>query len=349
MFYTFDSQTKNMAHIVNKEILQSYILTTAKYDFNVYEKRILYRMIELNQKLIEGKELDRRYSIQKGQLESLIYTMPISAFLNGEEDKNHKRIKIAFESLQKKIISYDDKENKIWHSSGIIFNVKMDYGRAEQITFQVPDFIYQALMDFSKGFKKYELKTAMQFESVYSMRFYELFSNQKTPINYSIDNLKEMFNIKDKYERVNSFFRYVIDPAKKELDKCSPYTFHYETIKTGRKITGVRFIPIHQPQFEDEELKKQKVMKQMSNRWFIPKNIEDYLKYNYEFTDKELNNNLALFESLYNKLPEEEFLDFLVELKEQSVVYEIKNLKAYLIGSLKKKSEQLFEQKYLQK
>ena len=87
----------------------------------------------------------------------------------------------------------------------------------------------------------------------------------------------------------------------------------------------------------------------MSNRWFIPKNIEDYLKYNYEFTDKELNNNLGLFESLYNKLPEEEFLDFLVELKEQSVVYEIKNLKAYLIGSLKKKSEQLFEQKYLQK
>ena len=27
-------------------VLQSYILTTARYDFNVYEKRILYRIVE---------------------------------------------------------------------------------------------------------------------------------------------------------------------------------------------------------------------------------------------------------------------------------------------------------------
>ena len=332
---------------MNIEIIQSYILTTAKYDFSVYEKRILYRIIELNQNLIEGKTLDSRYSLTKGQLESLIYTMPISAFLNGEDDKNHKRIKSAFESLQKKIISYDDKENKIWHSAGIVFNVKMDYNRTEKITFQVADFIYQALMDFSKGFKKYELKTAMQFESIYTMRFYELLSNQKTPINYSIENLKEMFDLEGKYDRSTNFLQKVIEPAKKELDKCSPYTFHYERIKTGRKITGIRFIPIHQPQFEDESLKKQKVMKQMSNRWFIPKNIEDYLKYNYEFTDKELNNNLNLFEVLYNQMKEEELLDFLVELKR--LTSWVDNPKAYIIGALKKKAEQLFEEKHLQK
>uniref|UniRef100_UPI0024A6128F hypothetical protein n=1 Tax=Empedobacter sedimenti TaxID=3042610 RepID=UPI0024A6128F len=63
----------------------------------------------------------------------------------------------------------------------------------------------------------------------------------------------------------------------------------------------------------------------------------------------ELNNNLSLFESLYNHLSEEELLDFLVELKAQSVLYEIKNIKAYLIGSLKKKAEQLFESKYITK
>ena len=167
----------------------------------------------------------------------------------------------------------------------------------------------------------------MEFESVYSMRFYELLSNQKTPINYSIEALKEMFSLSGKYSQTRDFIKRIIEPAKIELDKCSPYTFHYETIKTGRKITGIRFIPIHQPQFEDESLKKQKAMKQMSNRWFIPKNIEDYLKYNYEFTDKELNNNLSLFESLYNHLSEEGLLDFLVELKAQSVIYEIKNIK----------------------
>ena len=85
----------------------------------------------------------------------------------------------------------------------------------------------------------------------------------------------------------------------------------------------------------------------MSNRWFIPKNIEDYLKYNYEFTDKELNNNLSLFENLYKNLNEEELLDFLVELR-PSVQY-ADNPKGFLIGALKKKFEQLFEQKYFTK
>ena len=32
--------------INNKELIQSYILTTAKYDYSVYEKRILYRIVE---------------------------------------------------------------------------------------------------------------------------------------------------------------------------------------------------------------------------------------------------------------------------------------------------------------
>ena len=332
--------------INNKEVLQSYILTTAKYDYSVYEKRILYRLIEVFQKYTTGNKLNDKVIIQKDLFDVNIVTLPVSMFLVNEVDKNHHRIKEALIRLENKIFEYED--DTTWQLIRLISEPKIE--KYEQTaTFRINPKIVEAFLDFSKGFKKYELKIAMEFESVYSMRFYELLSNQKTPINYSIDTLKDLFKVSEKYKRINDFFSYVIEPAKKELDKCSPYTFHYESIKTGRKITGIRFIPIHQPQFEDESLKKQKAMKQMSNRWFIPKNIEDYLKYNYEFTDKELNNNLSLFESLYNHLTEEELLDFLVDLKAQSVLYEIKNLKAYLIGSLKHKSEQIFEEKYIKK
>lgn len=31
--------------INNKQVFQSYVLTTAKYDFSPYEKRIMYRLI----------------------------------------------------------------------------------------------------------------------------------------------------------------------------------------------------------------------------------------------------------------------------------------------------------------
>ena len=333
-----------MAKIKNKELLQSYVLTTAKYDFSVYEKRILYRIVEIQQELLEGKKLNERYFLTENQYQDITYTLPISLFLKENDKNNHKEVKKALESLKKKEITYQDDE--IWASLTIIANPKIRT-RAETITFTVDKMINDVFLDFSKGFKKYELKTAMTFESTYSMRFYELLSNQKKPINYSIDSLKEMFNVSDKYKLTADFIRRIIEPAKRELDKCSPYTFHYEPIKTGRKITGIRFVPIHQPQFEDESLKKQKVMKQISNRWFIPKNIEDYLKYNYEFTDKELNNNLNLFETIHNNLNEEEFLDFLVELRPSAQYAD--NPKGFLIGALKKKSEQLFEQKYLQK
>ena len=335
-----------MSKINNKEVLQSYILTTAKYDYSVYEKRILYRLVELFQGLIQNQKLKDKIVIEQDNQNTSIVSMPIKLFLQNETDTNHIRIKSALKNLAKKFFEYEDEND--WELISVISEPKIKKN-TEIATFRINPKIVEAFLDFSKGFKKYELKVAMEFESVYTMRFYELLSNQKTPINYSIDTLKEMFQIENKYKLTADFLRYVIEPAKKELDKCSPYTFHYETIKTGRKITGIRFIPIHQPQFEDESLKKQKALKQMSNRWYIPKNIEDYLKYNYEFTDKELNNNLSLFESLHNHLSEEELLDFLVELKAQSVLYEIKNLKAYLIGSLKKKSEQIFEEKYLKK
>ena len=45
--------------IKEKELIQSYILTTAKYDYKVFEKRIFYRIIEQFQFLIEGKELNK--------------------------------------------------------------------------------------------------------------------------------------------------------------------------------------------------------------------------------------------------------------------------------------------------
>ena len=263
--------------INNKEILQSYILTTAKYDFSVYEKRILYRLVELNQHLIEGQKLNDKIVLDNNQAGDISYTLPISLFLKDDDKNNHKEVKKALESLKRKELTYQDDDT--WASLTIIANPKISRYK-ETVTFTVDKMINDAFLDFSKGFKKYELKTAMEFESVYSMRFYELLSNQKTPINYSVEYLKEMFSLSDKYKLTADFIRYVIEPAKKELDKCSPYTFHYEKIKTGRKITGIRFIPIHQAQFEDESLKKQKAMKQMSNRWFIPKNIKDYLKYN---------------------------------------------------------------------
>ncbi|MEK6495477.1 replication initiation protein [Myroides odoratimimus] len=320
--------------ITDKEVLQSYILTTAKYDYSVYEKRILYRIIELNQYLMEGKQLNAKHAVNPTLYDSYQYIMPLSTFLTDEDkDKNHARIKKAFETLSQKIITYDDKTNKQWRASGIVFNVKMDYSRADSVTFYVADFIYNALMDFSKGYRKYELVTAMSFQSEYSMRFYELFSNQAKPINYSIEELKEIFCITNKYKLTADFLRYVVEPAKKELNEKSPYTFIYKPLKTGRKITSLQFIPIYQANKENQGLKAKKLGKQMSTRFYLEPTDKEYLMAQYKFTEKEIKNNCDLFEELYQVLDKGELIDKLADLRR--FASETNNPKGYVIKSLK--------------
>lgn len=318
--------------INNKEVLQSYILTTAKYDYTVYEKRILYRIVELLQAMTEGKKLNLRYNVQVTTLEDYDITMPISAVLADEKDENYTRIKNAFTSLQKKIIQYEDK--KSWQSLNLLERPKIiKDGGNSVVSFRLSPLIAECFMDFSKGYRKYELATAMLFQSEYSMRFYELFSNQSKPINYGIDTLKEMFGITGKYKLTADFLRYVVEPAKKELDEKSPYTFIYKPLKTGRKITSLQFIPIYQAEKENQVLKGKQLGKKMSTRFYLEPTDKEYLMAQYRFTEKEIKNNCDLFEELYQVLDKGELIDKLADLRR--FAGETINPKGYVVKSLK--------------
>lgn len=316
-----------MASANRIDIIQSYILTTAKYDFSVYEKRILYRVVQTIQRHLNGQKLNSNFKIQE-ELFGTEFTMPISAFLKDNEDKNYPRIKKAFEALQQKFIKYEDDE--IWFSAGIIGGVTLEK-RADTIEFFIDKRIYKPLLSFSKGFRKLQLQTAMQCDSVYAMRFYELISGQKTPLTYSIENLKEMFQISDKYERVNDFRKYVLDIAKRELDKCSPYTFDYKMNKNGRAFTSVTFFPKYQAQFRDIDLESKDLKKQIALSWDLPKEIIDYLKHNYKFTNDGIKNNIDLLKKANGEL---DLIQFLASIKGR--VRESNNPQGYVIGAIKK-------------
>jgi len=317
-----------MAIIRNKDLLQSYVLTTAKYDFSVYEKRIIYRIIEILQQYTEGKKLNKKYNIDIDLFGDAHISIPISAFLKDDRDKHYTEIKKALTSLESKKMTYEDEQN--WQIIRLIEKPRINKYESF-VVFRLDAMIYSAFLDFSKGYRKYELKTAMQFDSVYAMRFYELMSGQKTPLCYSIDQLKEMFQISDKYDRVNDFKKYVLDIAKRELDKCSPYTFTYEMNKTGRKFTSVTFYPKQQPQFRDDSLEKHELQKQVSLSWDLPKEITDYLIHNFEFTKDGIKNNLDLFKQAHEQI---DLVSFLASIKGK--VRTSANPQGYIIGAIRK-------------
>lgn len=317
-----------MAKTDNKDVIQSYILTTAKYDFSVYEKRILYRLVELNQHLLEGRKLNKDYRIESNIYGDKTYTIPITAFLKEGDSSNHKEVKKALEALKRKELTYEDDE--IWASLTIIALPKIKKYN-DTVTFTVDNMINNALMNFSKGYKKFELQTAMNFESVYAMRFYEILSNQKTPITYTIGQLKEMFQITNKYKLSADFRIYVLDAAKKELDKCSPYTFDYQMNKVGRSFSSVTIFPKYQPKFRDTDLEKNELQKKVSLSWDLPKEVTDYLIHNFDFTKDGIKHNLDLFKEAHEQL---DLISFLAAIKGK--VRTSNNPQGYVIGAIKK-------------
>ena len=170
-----------MSEVVNKYLVQSYIMTAAKYDFSAPEKRIMYRIIELLQQYTAGIQLNQKYKIEESLFKDVDIQMPTSAFLKHEDDQNYSEAKKALLSLNKKIIQLEDEDR--WIAVNLIERPEIDRKRAF-VKFRLHPFIASAFLNFSKGFRKYELKIAMSFESTYAMRFYELLSGQTKPITF---------------------------------------------------------------------------------------------------------------------------------------------------------------------
>lgn len=321
----------NGVTVSNRDQIQSYILTTAKYDFNVYEKRLLYRLVEIAQSEIEGiKFANDCKKIEHNLWGRLEVTLPVASLLSGEEDKNYSKAKKALDSLSEKKFYYED--DKVWEKLFIIKSPKIQKYK-NTMTFELEPRIWNVILDFSKGYRKYELVTAMNFKSTYSMRFYELLSGQKTKLIYSIDQLKEMFLVADKYAKTNDFIRYVVEPAKKELDESSPYSFEWSANKEGRKIVSLNFYPVYKPENRDTELYKQELQKQTSLSWDLNKQVLDYLKDSIGFTPKELKNNRDLFITAQMELSD--VIGELAILKAKS--RDKKNPKGWIINALRGK------------
>ena len=317
----------------NELAIQSYIFTTAKYDFTAYEKRIMYRLIEFAQNEVKGIMIrDNLHKIEPTFFGREI-TMPVADILKDEGDKNYEIAKKAFRMLSQKHIEYEDDE--IWSFTPIITNPKIRKGEGVA-KFYVFDEIWKCLLDFTKGYRKYELITAMQFKSVYSMRMYELMSGQKRPLEVSFGALKERFGVKDKYKLVGHFKKRVLDIAKKELDESSPYSFNYIEVKEGRRVTGFTFFPTYHPDNKDPQLLEIEMQSKVTARGQISDQAYNYLRYSFEFKAAEINKNKKTITEGEKRIPD--FVGFLASLVGPSRT--AKNRIGYVINAIKKQTSE---------
>lgn len=330
----------------NKNVIQSYMLTTARYDFSVYEKRILYRLVELAQAELQGKNFAEwiGMKVETNLFGDKDITMPVRCILANEEDKNYTKAKKAFKAMSNRTI--EQTKGNVWYLDHMLERVRVNLGTGVA-KFRVSPNVWNIVLDFTKGYRKYELKTTMQFKSVYSMRFYELLSGQNKPLNYSIDEIRKMFSLEKKLKKIDRLESVVFEVAQKELDENSPYSFTWEREevasrgRNGKKVVGYTFYPKYIQKNKDKELQRKELQAKVGNiagaYGMLNKDVSDYLLYNLNMTKDEINANKALFLTAQKELPN--LVDELADLKERAA----KNGKGkgWIINGLKGKMKEI--------
>lgn len=100
------------------------------------------------------------------------------------------------------------------------------------------------MLELKELYTSYKLDNVLSLKSKYSIRIYEILKSNlfKKIIEIEVEELKNMIGAKADYFKLYADFkRKVILQAQKELKEKTDIAFTYEEIKTGRKVTSIRF------------------------------------------------------------------------------------------------------------
>lgn len=100
------------------------------------------------------------------------------------------------------------------------------------------------MLELKELYISYKLDNILSLKSKYSIRIFEILKSNlfKKCIEIELEELKKMLGIKGKsYDVYQNLKNKVILQSQKELNKKTDINFEFEEIKTGRKVTSLKF------------------------------------------------------------------------------------------------------------
>jgi plasmid replication initiation protein len=130
------------------------------------------------------------------------------------------------------------------------------------------------LLDLKNRFLSYDVENVLKLSSSYSIRIYEL---TKANVGlgrrvFSVDELKKILGITDKYKQYSHLKQRVLEPSKENINRDTDITIDYKEVKKGRSIVKLIF-SIERKKTEQptddlaELLQKQGVSKSTIKSW----------------------------------------------------------------------------------
>lgn len=339
-----------------REVVESYIFTTSRRDLSIYSERLLLRIVEIAQRQVKGLHFRGGQDIGQvsvGTLGEAELEIPIRSLLS-PGDTNYAQAKAAIMELMRNPYFVERPKvrggNFVYDADGelqfefighqILNDCKVNVkpGVAQVV---VNKTTWEAVLDFSKGFRKFDINAAMTLQKTSSARLFRLVSNQSSPVTYTIDELRRMWGLEDRYRKPSDFVRGVVAEAKAELDAKAPWSFEYVTncsvtsgVNMGRRgrkaITSVTFFPVR----KIANMTTGSVVRQVdSPRMALGDELYELLVNKFGFTHQGVKYNLMLF-SAAGKAGMD-LVDFLYAIAPKAL--HATNPQGYVVNSVERK------------
>lgn len=218
-------------------VVKSNKVIEASYMLSLSEQRVLLACIAQIDSKSELSE-NYRFEITASGMADLV---GLDSLSNAYRD-----LKKAAEKLYERSVIIDDPDpanpqiaqrKTRWISS-------IDYVPGEgKLVLSFSFGIIPYLSQLSREFTQYKLKHVAKFESVYSIRLYELLVQWSSAGEREIEVewLKNQFQVDDKYSRLTDLKKRVIEPAVAEINEHSNFWVSYGQRKLGRTVTHFQF------------------------------------------------------------------------------------------------------------
>lgn len=157
-------------------------------------------------------------------------------------------INVKWGAFYKELKDIQDKLNRspieITTPEGDIIRVPflgIKISKGGMVTFEISGLLKPFLLELKKNFTAYQLQYIPKLKSGYSIRLYELLHQYRSigKRTFELDDLQK--KVGSNYPLYGNFKVKVLQKAQKDLKKCTNLAFVFSDIKTGRKVTSIRF------------------------------------------------------------------------------------------------------------
>ncbi len=224
---------------VNKDnkVKKSEALIQSRYDLNPLPIKFITAVISA---LKPSDEVDKRYIFKVRDFIELI---------NEDYSNIYTYLKEAVKELLQKPIEI--KTETGWIMTNWISSAEYKEGEGT-ITFLIDPLLRPYLLEAKERFLTYSLHNILFLKSKYSIRIYELLRDwynqehryQKNTIKVEkiieLKWLRKTLKLPESY-KYNDFKRFVLRKAQRELSEHTDIEFDFDEIKTGRRITHIKF------------------------------------------------------------------------------------------------------------